>query len=91
MVFNNLVACGVIPHNTTRARYDPPMTKSTYGCHNRQPLRDTALVQQGWARIGYHVEARHTVSIPDEMTKECQYRKTELGKVDPKCGGCKHK
>ena len=64
---------------------------TVYGCHNRKPLRTTALVQQGWARIGYHVEARHTVSIPDEMTKDCQYRKTELGKVDPKCEGCRAK
>lgn len=79
----------VIAQSSNPRRYDGRMTKSTYGCHNRKPLRDTALVQQGWARIDYHVEARHTVSIQDEMTKECQYRKTELGKVDPKCEGCK--
>ena len=62
---------------------------TVYGCHNRKPLRDTALVQDGWARNGYHVEARHTVSIPDEMTKDCQYRHTDLGKADKKCEGCK--
>ena len=62
---------------------------TVYGCHNRKPLRDTAVVQEGWVRIGYHVEARHTVSIPDEMTKDCQYRHTDLGKADQKCEGCK--
>lgn len=27
--------------------------------------------------------------IPDEMTKDCQYRHTDLGKADKKCEGCK--
>lgn len=79
----------VIAPSSNPRRYDVGMTKSTYGCHNRAPLRDTAVVQDGWVRIGYHHEARQTVAIPDEMTKTCQYRHTDLGKADKKCEGCK--
>jgi len=25
------------------------------------------------------------------MAKDCQFTKTALGNVDPKCAGCKHK
>ena len=62
-----------------------------YGCHNRKPLKDQALVQDGWWRIGYHQEARRTVTVPDLMTKDCRYTHTDLGRVDAKCSGCKHR
>lgn len=62
-----------------------------YGCHNRPPLKDSAVVQSGWLRLGHHAEARRTVAVPDEMSKECQYTHTDLGQADPKCSGCKHR
>lgn len=60
------------------------------GCHNRAPLREEIRMQDGWSRYGgdaYRVAAMRTYPVP--MTKECQYTKTELGKVDAGCDGCK--
>lgn len=62
-----------------------------YGCHNRKPLKDQAIVQDGWERMGHHIQARRTVSVADHMSKDCRYTYTDLGKVDPKCAGCKHR
>lgn len=41
--------------------------------------------------MGYHIQARRTVTVPDHMSKDCRYTYTDLGKVDPKCAGCKHR
>lgn len=61
-----------------------------YGCHNRKPLRKTAVVQDGWeAMLTPNTQMRVIKLIPDEMTKTCQYRHTDLGKADQKCEGCK--
>lgn len=30
-------------------------------------------------------------SVPFRMNFECQYRKTDLGKADARCDGCKHR
>lgn len=55
----------------------------TYGCHDRAPYRP------------YHLptgaENLRKYRIPHVMTRDCQYRHTDLGKTDPKCTNCKHK
>lgn len=52
-----------------------------YGCHDRAPFKE------------YHLptgaDNLRKYRIPNVMTKDCQYRHTELGKADPKCDGCK--
>lgn len=54
-----------------------------YGCWNRQDYKP------------YHIptgaENFKKYRIPHSMTKDCQFTKTELGKVDPKCDNCIHK
>lgn len=54
-----------------------------YGCHNRADYKP------------YHIptgaENSKKYRIPHVMTKDCQFTKTELGKVDPKCDNCIHK
>ena len=59
------------------------------GCHNRAPLREEIRTQDGWNGYGsaYRIAEMRTYPVP--MTKECQYTKTELGKVDAGCDGCK--
>lgn len=66
---------------------------AVYGCHNREPLRDTALVQSGWARLQNEpvVEAKYMTVIPAPMSKDCQYTSSDLGQADAKCEGCKHR
>jgi hypothetical protein len=63
---------------------------SKYGCLNRAPLRMQSVVAAGWYQDGY-TRTPKMISIPDPMTKDCQYRLTDLGKVDPKCAACAHK
>ena len=53
--------------------------KMKYGCHNRAPFNNF------YHATGSVKEIRHV------MTMACQYTKTELGKTDQKCDGCKHK
>ena len=62
-----------------------------YGCHNRNPLKDAATVPDGWGEMAPFVQARITVSVPDLMSKDCRYTHTDLGRVDAKCSGCKHR
>jgi hypothetical protein len=50
-----------------------------YGCHNREHFKP------------FHYPTGGDKKIPHVMTQDCQYRKTELGKNDPKCNDCKHK
>jgi len=65
---------------------------AVYGCHNRAPLKDKAVVQAGWHRIIHpHTEARVITTIPDPMTKDCQYTHSDLGHADARCAGCRHK
>ena len=64
------------------------MTKN--GCHNRNPLKTTAIVQVGWNMTEiYGGWTRMPVmkEIIDPMSKACQYQ--ILKKNDPKCTGCK--
>lgn len=64
---------------------------AVYGCHNREPLKDHALVPSGSVSIGYGVLAKAVRTIPDPMSKDCKYTHTDLGRKDAKCGGCKHR
>lgn len=50
----------------------------SYGCYNRQPFKPAFKAQDG----------EKQVFVEFKMTKDCQYKHTELGKKDPKCVGC---
>lgn len=52
------------------------------GCHNREPFRESLVVQDGWNVDG----TRHTKVIPFVMSEDCQHdrRATDKG-----CDGCK--
>ncbi len=59
-------------------------------CHNREPFKDTTIVQQGWVD-GFGIGGTPTrlpalTAIPVPMTKECQY---SIRTPDPKCAGCR--
>jgi len=58
------------------------MTK--YGCNNRPPLKQTAIVQSGYIEYS---RMPKMIEIPDNMTKTCIYQRDK--KDDPKCLGCK--
>lgn len=64
------------------------MTKN--GCHNRAPLRETAVVQKGWEEQPYNFVAFTRMplmaEIPDPMSKACIYGRDK--KDDPKCANC---
>lgn len=62
----------------------------TYGCHSRPLLKTRAIVQDGWWMDGTSRTPK-MISIPDPMTKTCNYTTTALGKADIKCIGCEHK
>ncbi len=63
------------------------------GCHNRNPLKETIDVQDGWyeSRIYRHngsfTRTPFMKTITDPMTKTCQYQ--VLHKDDPKCKDCR--
>lgn len=66
----------------------------THGCYNHFPLKDEAMVQDGWIyesrRSGGQMEIvrfPRMVRIPDPMSKDCQY---SILTVDPQCDGCIH-
>ena len=59
-----------------------------YGCHNREPLADSLLVQDGWV-WKYREPKVKTVKVL--MTKDCQYTLSSLGKKDAKCFRCVHR
>lgn len=62
----------------------------TNGCHNRPAYRTGVVVQDGWYMDGY-TRVPKMVQVPFKMSHECQYTKSDLGKADPACQGCKHK
>lgn len=53
-------------------------TSQGYGCYNRDSFKGTVTM----------VKAGQTVTWPFRMDPDCQYQKTELGKVDARCVGC---
>lgn len=62
----------------------------SYGCHNRAPFRPRVMVQDGWWNDGVARTGKIT-QVPFRMSEECQYTKTELGRADERCAGCKWK
>ena len=63
------------------------------GCHNRPPFKETMLVQSGYYDDSWFTGERTArwITSPFRMARECQFTRTELGKIDPGCNGCKHK
>lgn len=61
----------------------------SYGCFNRKPLKTQIVVQSGHFMDGVTRTPR-MISIPDPMTKTCQYSKFDIYN-DPQCQNCKHK
>ncbi len=57
------------------------------GCHNRPDYVANIEQQDGWV---CHA-TRRMVMTPQRMAKDCQYTKTDLGKADKGCNGCKWK
>jgi hypothetical protein len=59
------------------------------GCFNRSPLKTSVVVQSGHFMDGITRTPR-MVSIPDPMSKDCQYSKDDKYN-DQGCVGCAHK
>jgi hypothetical protein len=51
----------------------------SYGCYNRQPYTPVFRAKDG----------KKEVFVDFKMTHDCQYTKSDLGKKDPQCVGCK--
>ena len=58
-----------------------------YGCHNREPFAKYQLSHGVDSQTGQIIRTE----VANRMAPDCQYTKTELGKFDPRCAGCKHK
>jgi len=66
----------------------------TYGCHNHAPHKDTfQTVSVEAVPMGGMFDGMTTAVVtrewPNVFTRDCRYRKTDLGKADPGCVGCK--
>jgi hypothetical protein len=48
------------------------------------------MVQDGWWTDGA-ARTGKMKQVPFRMSEECQYTKTELGRDDERCAGCKWK
>ena len=55
---------------------------NVYGCHNRDHLRATLDVQDGWNKNG----TRKMITVPVRSSPDCLYDRKE---VDKKCSGCR--
>lgn len=62
-----------------------------YGCFSRADYRDTYRGQDGWNHVAPHHATARMVDIEFTGRHSCQYKLTELGKVDPRCEGCARK
>lgn len=69
-----------------------------YGCHNRQPFKDSVLMpshtrfmpiadENNFVSGTCLQEVRVYKQVPFRMSRECQY---DQQRADPKCVGCKH-
>lgn len=56
-----------------------------YRCHNRNEFADAAEMQDGWTTDG----RKATREVPVSSTMECNYTRSDLGKSDEGCTGCK--
>jgi hypothetical protein len=68
----------------------------TYGCYNHAPHKDTfqTVSVEAVPNSGMFASDGMTIAVvtrewPNVFTRDCQFRKTELGKADPGCVGCK--
>jgi len=64
----------------------------TYGCHNRQPFRDSFPVMTEGRSLysrGFHERVQLMHYVDFRMAPDCQYTKTNLGRADEGCVGCK--
>ena len=52
-----------------------------YACHNRFPFVDRTTLRDHHGRV--------MATWPAVMAKDCQFTKTDLGKADSRCEGCK--
>lgn len=52
-----------------------------YACHNRLPFVDRTTLRDHRCRV--------TATWSAVMAKDCQFSKTDLGKADSRCEGCK--
>ena len=66
------------------------MRPKGYGCYNRKAYKPYTVVQNGYWLDGTSMIPK-VEKIPFRMTPDCQYTHTDLGKVDERCVGCKHK
>lgn len=65
-----------------------------YGCYNRDEFVETVMVQDGYHEYKdqtVHARVPLMVASPFRMSRGCEYRKTDLGKADPRCVGCKRR
>lgn len=53
-----------------------------HGCYNREPFKETLLVQAGWTEDGRRIMKE----IPFRMSMNCEY---DLKQTDGECGDCK--
>jgi|CXWK01.1.fsa_nt_gi hypothetical protein len=58
-----------------------------YGCWNREPFATHQISHGVDSQTGQIIRTE----VANRMTPDCQFTKTELGKVDARCAGCKHK
>lgn len=58
------------------------------GCHNRRPYRSSYLAQNGNIEAGDRLIPVFE-NVDFRMSEQCNYTKTDLGKADKKCHGCK--
>lgn len=66
------------------------MSHAKYGCHNRAPFAEKLQVQSGWAPTWGSVSRTPLMKeIPFRNERACVYTTSDLGKVDPKCNGCR--
>lgn len=56
------------------------------GCHNREPLKETTLVQAGWRQIGFETFVAVKREIPFAMSRDCRHDKKL---TDTGCQGCR--
>lgn len=63
------------------------------GCHSRNEYKEKLLVQDGYHEYSGEVLARvaKMIEIPFRMSRECEYTKSDLGRMDKGCEGCKWK
>ena len=61
-----------------------------YGCHNSPPAKLDRMVQHGWFELNGLVMPKLT-KIPFTNSLDCQYTKSNLGQIDERCEGCKHR